>query len=260
MVENPAMEPFAERGSVARRRFECGEAAVDEVIAHMLEPRIALRRTFFGVRVALGVGCRAFACQLRHLARHILLRHGGALRDPLHDVAIPVACGEVHPRIIPRRVLAQDRLHGALSLDEGAPVHPADRSQARDAVGHHELGEREALGRAGGSVVGRDPLLVYPLLEPDEGGKGPRAEPELVEEARDELRGQLVRGADEFSERGAERGSAGIVRGLDAGGPFVGPLDFVEALDSAERHPSNALDEAQAQHCRDRPELPDRKR
>ena len=60
-------------------------------------------------------------------------------RDPFDTVPIPVAGGEIHLQVSARGVLAQGGIHHAHALDELAPVHHSQETQAADAVAHRDL-------------------------------------------------------------------------------------------------------------------------
>ena len=89
--------------------------------------------------------------------RHTGFAVAGSLGDSFNHVAVGIAGGEGHLRIESRRVLTQRRFHDALMLYERAPIASAHIPQARDAVGHHELREREALRRQCDRVLGGQP-------------------------------------------------------------------------------------------------------
>ncbi len=261
VAEYPATKPLLQIGLVVRGFLQRRAPLVDQVVAYVRAPRVARVALAGAVRGGRGpargdVRAREF----HRLERDVLFSHSRAFCDPLDHVPIAIARGEVHPGVVTRRVVTQDRLHAAATLDERAPVHPPDRAQTRDAVGHHELRERQPLGRACDRILRRHPLLVDPLLEPDQGRERSRTEAKLMEEARYEIGVEVVLRADELAECGAERGTTGIVRRLQSGGPPVGTLDLVESLHGTERHPPYVLDQAEAQHCRDGPQLSDRKR
>ena len=72
-------------------------------------------------------------------ARHLAFGDAAALRNLLHHVAVAVTGGKIHLAIDVPRVLAQGLLDNAHRLDELAPVHRAQETEAADAVAHRNL-------------------------------------------------------------------------------------------------------------------------
>ena len=139
-------DAFAQPRGVPRGAFQVDESVVDEIVADVL---LANRR---GVRRLKRQGAVPNRVPPRHLDGAAGDRDLGvhrSLGDPLDDMSVRVAGGEGHQRVEPGRILAQHRLHRALMLDELPPVTPSDVPQARDAVGHHDLRERQVIRAPG---------------------------------------------------------------------------------------------------------------
>jgi hypothetical protein len=163
VTQHPAVDRLAHGWPEACRSLELVAPRIHQVVADVRAPRLV--RALAGPR------------EIDRSARDVGFGEPRPLGDPLDGVAVPVACREGHPRMEARRVRAQHRFDQALLLDDRAPVHPRDRAQARDAVRHHDLREREVLRRARGGVLGAQRILGDPLLEPDQGREGPGDQP-----------------------------------------------------------------------------------
>jgi hypothetical protein len=70
---------------------------------------------------------------------HRFLRESAGLRDFLHDVAVAVTAGEIHPGVRRARVGAQGLIDDAHGLDERAPVHRPEIAKTTDAVADGDL-------------------------------------------------------------------------------------------------------------------------
>jgi hypothetical protein len=189
---------------------------------------------------------------------HVLLEPAGPPGDLLDDVAIPIARGERHARVVAGGVLPQHRLHGALLLDDHPPVQSGDDPQARDAVRHHDLREGQSLRRADFGFVGAQALLHHPLFERAAERGIVLLSLELKQESMDEERSEGSGIAREAGERRAE--FAFRFGHPDTGDPSVRLLRLVESLNRSEGHPPYVLDQTQTEHGRQGPELSDGQR
>ena len=208
MVEHPAMERLLRRRRVAGRRFQRRQAVVHQIVADV-SARLVVRNLHL-----------SFGGELERRLGDVALRALRPLRDALHDVAIVIARLERHPRVDARRVGAQRGLEDAAPLDERLPVEPADDAQARDAVRRHHLRQRDALVRARRGVLGVQPFLVQPRLDPRQRRDRLIGEPELAQEARHERRRERRMPDDELVQRRRDR--RGVARTDDARRPPVG--------------------------------------
>ena len=82
---------------------------------------------------------RAVVRELDRLARHVAFRQAASFRDLLDDVPVPVAGREIHPAVEPARILPQLVLDDAHRFDELAPVHRPQEAQAADRVADRNL-------------------------------------------------------------------------------------------------------------------------
>ena len=164
-------EQLAERRAIVGRFLQLGDAAVDQVEAH-----VALWRR-------RPVSWHGVTRQIDREARHIRLTHTSTFGDCFDHVAILIARGEGLPRVAIRRVLAQHPLHHALVLHERAPVEAGDGPEAGNAVRHHDLRQRRALCRTRHRLLSAQSFIVDPRLEPDKRGKGTSGQPQSGEKA-----------------------------------------------------------------------------
>ena len=243
----PALTPL---DAIPEFRFEAGDAGVDEVIADVCLALVG----------GLEERERHAARTIERVLRHFNFREARALGHALDHVPVLVARRETHAAVEARRVLAEHAIHRALALDEDLPVTQPDRPQARDAVRHHQRGQREPFGSALRRVVGRQPLIGDPPLEPEQRREPARRQPELLQEPRDEGRRERLPLAHERRKHVLERVGVLLALRLDARRPYVRRFHFAQAVHRAQRHPPHALDEPEPQHRRDRPELADRER
>ncbi len=189
VTAHPAVQPFAGGGLIPGRALERGAALVHEVVAHVRAARVG--------RVVGGGGAREVVREAGH-GRFV---PPGPPGNALHDVAILVARRERHALVGACGIFAQHRLHDALPLDERLPVHAGDGAQAGDAVRHHDLRQRGALGRSNSGILAAQSLVGDPLLEPDQRWDRDPTGAELVQEAGNERRGERRGLGDELVER-----------------------------------------------------------
>ena len=152
-----ALDALADRQRITGDCFQLAYAVIDQVIADMCG-HVRMRT------VVSGRTCR----QVNGPLRHRRLAMPGALGDAFHHVPVPVARRECHAWIEAGRVRAQDGFHHTLLLDEVTPVSTPDIAQARDAVGHHQLRQRQAMRGLRDGCLGTDACLTHPVLEPGE--------------------------------------------------------------------------------------------
>ena len=229
---------------IPRRSLQLGEPVVDQVVAHVVPARIR-RFTFGGLLGAFhrppGDG---------------FLGAPSPLRDPLDDVAVPVARGERHAAVKFRRIVAQGRFQATLALDEQAPIRPGDGPETGDAVGHPDLGERQPPGRPGGRLLGAEGFVGDPVLEVAQGDERVSMA-QLLEKAGDENRGQRRRISEEALHLRVEGRLPRLAGPRNPRRRLVRRLRLIQPADRAERHPPHVLDESQPEHRRDGPELAD---
>jgi hypothetical protein len=228
--------------------LEAPASLVDEIEPHV-------RGAIVVAAATRGTG-GPFARELDRPARHLAFGELARLRDPLHDVPVLVAGGEVHPAVEAARILAQLLLHDAHRLDEVAPVHGAQESQAADGVADGDLRARLLLGVGLHQVLDRESRLGQALLDPGERQRESRAlslqAPRELGDERAHHRRVRTRHVGDHQDQ-----VAGIV--LGGGDHLVGPCAGAAAVDRAggdpHRDPPQVLDEGEAQHDRDRPQL-----
>ena len=137
---------------------------------------------------ARAYGTLLFRRRLDRGLRHLVLGHNRPSRQVLDYVAVSIARRKGHPGVDPTRVSPKNRLRFAGGLHEFRPVDAADLAQARDAVGHHELRERQVLRGTLHGLLDAHHLVRDPLLEPHQRREvGPPAA-DLLQEARQERR------------------------------------------------------------------------
>ena len=225
-------------------RFEPFDAvAVDEKEAHVMLARVAL------------VGDRVVR-ELHRLARDVGFRESRVLRDPLDHVPIAVARREVHLAIDVDRILAQLAVDRAHRLDELAPVDRAQCAQAADAVADGHLIGGLLLRFGLDHQLDRAAAVSEAVLDPGE-----------RERKRRRLSLQLA------CQLGHERTDHPRTRSRHVGndqdqirrialgdvdhpvGPVTGDTVVERAALDARGHAPQVLDQCQAQHDRDPPQL-----
>ncbi len=184
----------------------------------------------------------------------VVARLATAPRDGLDDVAVAVARGEVHRRI--DRVARQDGLDHARRLDEVAPVGGAEVAQAADAVADRDLVGGLALARQVKHVLQGLPVAGEALLEPRHRELQRRTlRLQAARELGHERRGQWLVRLDDVGQH--QHDALGIDRARRD--HRVDPVACSLTLVATGRHPRDdapqVLEQGQAQHDRDRPQL-----
>ena len=77
--------------------------------------------------------------QLDRFARHLVLGQPAVLRSLLYNVAVTVTSKKIHPAVNTAGVLMKYPVNNAHLLDELAPVHCTQETEAADAVAHRDL-------------------------------------------------------------------------------------------------------------------------
>ena len=142
------MQAERQRHLVGKPRLQLSNPAIDQPVPHVRASHIR--------RVRLGEANRC--------ARDLALIRLRMFRNALHRVAITVARGKGHPRVLARRITLENLLHHTQPLDKVAPVALRDVPQTHDAVRHHQRRQGEPLRRARRGFRGADALLSEPAL------------------------------------------------------------------------------------------------
>ncbi len=172
VAQDRAHDALARARAVTEDLFEPDHVVADEVVADVRAR--GLRRRPRG-RVG---------GQPQRAARHFQFVRAGALRDALDDVAVAVARVEVHARVDARRVFAEQRIDEAHRLEEVAPVERREQPHRGDDVADGDLGGGLPLVFEVDGLLGGEPALVQPALQPVEDGHERRV---LVAQALREL-------------------------------------------------------------------------
>ncbi len=244
-----ARQALAPLRRIAERALEAEAAARDQVVADVMRPVVRRR------------GNRRLARHLHRAARDLLLLHARALGELFDGVAIAIACLKIHPGVGASRVLAEDLLDQADPLEEQRPVDRRQQPHARDDVADGELIRRLALVLQAEHLFRRVVLRFERVLQRDpRGGRRRRLIAKPVEELDDEgsrqrtLRFRLL----------VEHPLDDRFRVAPARAEEQPPLPRAIARAPRGHHvPCEALqvlDEREAQHDRDRPDLADRQR
>ncbi len=153
-----AQSPKSLKGRSAhlRRSFELRQSPVDQV-----EPDMGCSI----VAVILGCG---LAGQLDRFAGHLAFGSPAALGDLLHYVTVAIPGGKIHLAVDSARILTQYLLDNAHRLDELAPVHRPQKSEAADAVADGNLIGGLLLVLRLHQLLNRQAGLGEPLLNPGE--------------------------------------------------------------------------------------------
>ena len=226
-----------------RRLLELAHALVDQVVADV---PCAIARPAF---------CRG-ACQTDRRARHLAFGQRAALRHALRCMAVAIAGNEIHPAIDATRILAQRLLDDAHGLDELAPVRRAQDPQAADAVADGNLIGGLLLVLRLDQLLDRQARFGQSLLDPGQRqGQGGAPALQAARQLRDEradhrrIRARHVRDHQNQALRILLGGFAHLVR------PGAGQVSLGTAGGDAHADAAQVLDQRQAQHDGDRPQL-----
>ncbi|MDT4803918.1 hypothetical protein FQZ97_366840 [compost metagenome] len=205
---------------------------------------------------AVGRGAGIGRGQRDGCARHLFFRVRAVARQALDHMAVVVAGGEIHAGVDRRRVFLQHLLDAAHALDEGPPVGGREQAQAADAVADGHLVGGLLLGVHLHQALDAQPRLGEHLLDPGQ---------------RQDQRGALaLQAARQFGDERAghrrfrarqvghgEDHALGIALGggAQAVGPVVGQVAVVPVGHHPRGHAAQVLDQRQAQHDGDRPQL-----
>src|SRR5262249_34305357 len=139
MSQHPVEETFSQVSLIAERGPERGFSATNQI-----EADVAVRRSWFGPG----------ACQFFGFPRHIDLVGVRAPRDPFDGLAITVAGGEVLKWISACRIVSEDLLDNASSLEERIPIDGREQSKAEHAVADGKLVGSLAVLLAADDLIG----------------------------------------------------------------------------------------------------------
>ena len=185
MAQDRAVKGLATRRAVGEGALELVTSRVDQVVADVGASRVVRAR-------GLGV-----TREVDSSSRDDAFIGARTLGDALHRVPVAIACGEGHVRVAAGGVAPQHGFHHALVLHEGAPVGMRDGAQARDAVGHHQLRERQPLRGKCAGILGVQCFLTQPVLQPHERGVRSANRPQPLEQTGNERGGERGRRVDE---------------------------------------------------------------
>ncbi len=231
-------------------------------------------------RRRIGARSEAPAGQLDGAAGDLDLVGARASGDGLDGAPIAVAGREVLLGVDARGILAEDRLDAAALLEEGVPVDRREQAEAEHAVADGDLvgglemvlaaedlvGIGALRGQLGLEVIERlgGPILVaQELHQPDDERVGEPAEPRQRGggdggEGIDVGPGRVAGIAHLLLSRGRER--PGVGAGQDVGRPCLGAPAFLPAPDHPLGQAAEVLEQDEAEHGRQGPELADRER
>ena len=235
-----------ERHLAVHGLFEGRPALVDEVVADVSRPvvdaRLTLRRPG----------------EMDRGVRHFQLALGTAAGDGLDGVAIAVAGEEILVGVDPRRIEAQHGFHQAQVLHEPSPVESRDEAQAADAVGYGDLVGRRAATSGFQQLDGAQALVGELMLEPGLDQRERRAlslKPGV--EVLDERSRQGHRCVREVGEHVNKASGLFPGRGQDAIRPGDRHVALLAAARDARSHAADILEQSQAQHDGEGPQLPE---
>ena len=204
----------------------------------------------------VGAALAAGACEGHRGRGDGLLAERAAPGDRLDDVAVAIAGGEVHRGIYTGGIAAERALHDAHALDELPPVRGAEQAQAADAVADRYLVVGLALADEQEQVLDVVAALGEAMLEP--GHRKHQGRAEALKSARqlgEEGVGERRVGLDHLGEHEHDPGrcaGGGLDHPLD---PRSGGLAVAAAGRDAGDHAAQVLDQREAQHDGDRPQL-----
>ena len=211
-VLHGAIQTLTHAGAQPKRCLERASPVVDKVVAHVR-----------GACAAAGRSLR-YCGGLDGSFGHLLFRDVRAPREVLHHVPIAVARLERHPGVHATRIATQHGFRGARRLDKLGPVDDPDFTQAGDAVGHHELREREMLCRALHGLFDAHHLVGDPLLEPEQWREIRAPAADLLEKPGQERRCERRGMVDQVFEHPGERLASRVLRSEQASDPPIGFL------------------------------------
>ncbi|EGF32457.1 hypothetical protein IMCC9480_2462 [Oxalobacteraceae bacterium IMCC9480] len=247
-AQRPALDDvpqcLRQRAAKADVVLQRGQAVTEQVAADM---RVAVAGT---------MSDDGFLRQGDGAGGDLLFGQRGAAGQLLDDVAIAVARGKVHRPISLMGILLQRFFDGAERLDKITPVHRTQKTQAADAIADRDLVARLLLRIDLHQVLDGFAALRQALRDPRQRQRQRRIL--ALQPARQfghERRHQRRRGTGHVGHHQDQ--VAGIfVGGL---GHAVGPGIGQRAIEQADIEPrgdtAQVVDQGQAQHDRDRPEL-----
>ncbi len=121
------MESDGYRRARLRRSPELGQAFINEVETNMCRAIVSVCR-----------GC-AFVSQPDRLACNFALGERAGLGYVFDHVTVAVACRKIHFAVYSAGIFAQRLLDHAHGLDELAPVHGTEKSEAADGIADRHL-------------------------------------------------------------------------------------------------------------------------
>ncbi len=194
--------------------------------------------------------------QLDRVTRHFLFGHPAVLRDLLHDMAVAIAGGELHPPVHPARIVAQDPLDHAHGLDELAPVHRTQGAQTADAVADGDLIGGLLLVLDLDQLLDRQAGLGELLLDPGQRqGQGGTLALKTARQLRDEGAGHGRIRARHVRDHQDQILGVALGHRRHLVGPAVGQILVGAAGGDPDRDAAQILDQREPQHDRDGPQL-----
>ena len=224
--------------------FQLRPPIVDQVVANVHGDRILRRRICAG------------PCQLKRGLGDVAFGQATAARQRFHHTPVAVPGRKIHLSVGVSGILAQDMIHHTQGFHEVKPVLHLQEPQAADAVGDRNAIRGLLLRLGVHHAFDALPGLGQPLLDPGQWQGQRRALPlQTAREFSDEggrhgrLRARHVGNHQDQILR-IRRGHRGKAIGPEIGKVSIGTLD-----DDACRRPAQVLDQGQAQHDRNRPQL-----
>ena len=242
---------FGWRGASAGCTLEARATRVDQVVPHV--------RSGVAIAIRPGGPARRVVRELDRPARDVALGERACPGDRLDDVPVAIARREVHRAVHAAGVFPQLVLDDAHRFDELAPVERAQQAQAPDRVADRNLGAGLLLRFGLHEVFDREPRLGQPLLDPRQGQRqggalSLQAARELGHERAHHRRIRARHVGDDQDQ------ALGVVHGRVQ--HLLGPLLRPVPVGCAGRDPhadtAQVLDQSEAQHDRNRPQLAER--
>ena len=246
--QGKAARPAPQRGNRRMARLggslQVGQAPVNQVVAHMRGSVVA------------AVPCRTGACKLDGAPGDRLLRTSAGLRDFFDAMAVTVTAGEIHAGIGLARVGTQGLFDQAHGLNELAPVHGAEESQAADAVADRHLIGRLLLIAGVHHLLDVEAGLSQLLFDPGQRqGQGGTVALQAAHQLRYERRGHgriRARHVCDHQDQILRLLARGLGQPVRPGDPQV-PIH--PAFGDAHRDAAQILNQRQTQHDGNRPQL-----